>query len=142
MPRRAARTRAGAGASALDERDFATEATDRLRHLDADRPSAEHEHPARHGLHPGHLPVRPDPLKLAQARDRRDYRIRAGRQDDMVGGAADAVHLDDTGASQTASATKQVDAVVSKPALLAGIGVVRDHEVPPRKRSVDVDLRR
>ena len=53
--------RAGAGASALDERDFAAEATYRLRHLDADRPSAEHEQPARHGLHPGHLPVRPDP---------------------------------------------------------------------------------
>ena len=59
----------------------------------------------------------------------------------MVGGMAHAVHLHDTGACQTASATKQVDAGVSEPALLAGIGVVRDHEVPPRKRSVDVDLR-
>ena len=44
------------------------------------------------------------------------------------------------GAGQSASAAKQVDAVVGKPALLAGVGVVRDHEVAPGKRRVDVDL--
>ena len=85
--------------SALDERDLAAEATYRLRHLDADRPPAEHEQLPRHGLHPGHLPVRPDPLKPAQAWDRRDDRIRTVRQDDVVGGMADAVHFDDTGSS-------------------------------------------
>ena len=58
----------------------------------------------------------------------------------MVGGMARAVHFDNTGAGQTASATQKVDAGVSQPALLAGVEVVRDHEVPPRKRSVDVDF--
>ena len=37
-------------------------------------------------------------------------------------------------------AAQQVDAVVRQPALLAGVGVVRDHEVPPRERGLDVDL--
>ena len=47
--------------------DLAAEATNGLRHLDADRPAAEHQQPARDGLHAGHLAVRPDPLELAQA---------------------------------------------------------------------------
>ena len=60
----------------------------------------------------------------------------------MIGAVSDAVHFDDTRASQTASATNQVDAVVGQPALLAGVGIIRDHEVAPRERSIDVDLRR
>ena len=58
----------------------------------------------------------------------------------MLGGAADAVHFDDTRPGQAPSPADQVDAVVGEPALLAGVGVVRDHEVAPRERSLDVDL--
>ena len=38
----------------------AAEAAYGLSHLDADRPTAEHEQAAGHGLHPRHLAVRPD----------------------------------------------------------------------------------
>src|SRR5262249_22570994 len=60
--------------AALDECDFAAEATHGLRHFHADRPSAEHEQPAGHGLHARHLPVRPDALEAAQTRHGRDDR--------------------------------------------------------------------
>jgi hypothetical protein len=41
---------------------------------------------------------------------------------------------------EPAAAADQVDAVVGQPALLAGVGVVGDHEVAPRQRGLDVDL--
>ncbi len=50
---------------ALDEGHLATEATHGLRHLDADRPPAQHEQAARNGLHAGHLAVGPDAVELA-----------------------------------------------------------------------------
>jgi hypothetical protein len=37
---------------------------DRLRHFDADRPSAEHEHPTRDCLHPGHFTIRPNSFEI------------------------------------------------------------------------------
>ena len=125
---------------ALDEGDLAAEAADRLRHLDADRAAAEHEQAARNGLHAGHLAVGPDAVELAQAGDRRHDRIGAVRQDDVVGGVALAVDLDHPGPGQPAAAAQQVDAVVRQPALLAGVGVVGDHEVTPGERGLDVDL--
>ena len=42
---------------------------------------------------------------------------------------------------EPAAAAQQVDAVVLEPALLARVGVVRDHEVAPGERRLDVDLR-
>jgi hypothetical protein len=109
VPPRAARPRGQQIRCALDERDLAAEPTDRLRHLDADRPAAKHEQPAGHGLHSGHFPVCPDPFERAQPWDRRDHRIRAVRKHDVVGGVADAVHLDDAPTRQSAGAAKQVD---------------------------------
>ena len=38
-------------------------------------------------------------------------------------------------------AADQVDALVGEPALLPGVGVVRDHVVPPGERSIHVDVR-
>ena len=96
---------------ALDERDLAAEATHGLRHLDADRPAAEHEQAARDGLHAGHLAVGPDAVELAQARDRRHDRVGAGRQDDVLGGVAHAVDLDHAGPGEPAAAAQQVDAL-------------------------------
>ena len=72
-------SRASTCARALDERDLAAEAAHDLRQLDADRPAAEDEQPARDGLHAGRLAVAPDAVELAQARDRRDDRVGAGR---------------------------------------------------------------
>ena len=130
------------GRSAFDERDLATEAADCLRHLDTDRPATKDEHPRWHRLHPGHLPVGPDPLQAAQARDRRDQRVGTIGEDDVVGGMAHAVHVHHPGASQPSSATKQVDAVVRQPAFLPGVRVVRDHEVAPGEGCLDVDAGR
>ena len=119
---------------ALDERDLAAEAAHGLRQLDADRAAAEHEQPPRDGLHAGRLAVRPDAVELAQARDRRHERLGAVREHDVLGGVADAVDLDRADAGEPAAAAQQVDAVVGEPALLAGVGVVRDHEVAPGER--------
>ena len=126
---------------ALDERHLAAEAANGLRHLDADRPAAEHEQPPRDGLHAGRLAVGPDALELAQARDRRHDRVGAGRDDDVLGGVAHAVDLDDADPGEPAAAAQQVDAAAREPALLARVGVVRDHEVAPGERRLDVDLR-
>ena len=43
-------------------------------------------------------------------------------------------------AGEPAGAAQQVDAVPCQPALLAGVGVVGDHEVAPGERRLDVDL--
>ncbi len=126
---------------ALDERHLAAEACHDLRELDADRTTAEDEHAVGHGLHPGRLAVRPDPFELAEARDRGDDRIGARGQDHVVGGVPHTVHLDDADAGQPSAAAKERDVVVRQPAFLAGIRVVRDHEVTPREDRVDVDLR-
>ena len=45
------------------------------------------------------------------------------------------------GAGQPAVPAEQVDAVLGQPALLAGVGVVGHHEVPPGQHGLDVDLR-
>ena len=103
-------SRGSTWSAALDQRDLAAEPAHRLRHLDADRPAAEHEQPARDGLHAGHLAVRPEPVELAQSRDRRHDRVGAGRHDDVLGGVALAVDLDHAGPGQPAAAAQQVDA--------------------------------
>ena len=128
--------------AALDDRDLAAEAAHGLRQLDADRPAAEHEQPPRHGLHAGRLAVRPDAVELAQPRHGRHERVGAVRQDDVLRGVTAAVDLDGAGARQRAAPPDQVDPVLGEPALLPGVGVVRDHEVAPRERCLDVDRRR
>ena len=125
---------------ALDEHRLAAETAHDLRHLDARRAAAQHEQAARDGLHARRLAGAPHALELTQSRDRGHDRIRAGRHDDVLRGVPDAVDLDHAGAGQPARAAQQVDAPLRQPALLAGVGVVRDHEVPPGQRGLDVDL--
>ena len=60
--------------------------------------------------------------------------------DDVIGRVAHAVDLDGAGPGQPAGAAQQVDAVVGKPALLSGIGVLGDHEVAPGQRGLHVHL--
>ena len=124
----------------VGECHLAAEATHGLGHLDADRPAAEHEQAARDGLHAGRLAVGPHAVELAQARDGRHDRIGTVRQDDVFGGVAHAIDLDHARPGEPAGAAQQLDAFARQPALLAGVGVVRDHEVTPGKHGVDVDL--
>ena len=124
----------------LDQRDLASEATHGLGHLDPDRTAAKHQHPPGDRLHPGRLAVGPGPLELAQAGHRRHDRIGAGRNDDVVRRVAHAVDLDGARAGEPAAAAQQVDTGVGQPSLLAGVGVVGDHEIAPGERRLDVHL--
>jgi len=91
------------------------------------------EQPRRQGRvdEPGGDEVDPD----------RRYRIGAGRHHDVFGGVARAVDLDHARPGQLAGAADQVDALARQPALLPGIGMVRDDEVTPGQGRLDVDLR-
>ena len=126
--------------AALDDRYRRPEAGDSLGHLDADRPAAEHEQATGDRLHPRDLAVRPDPVELSEARDRRDDRVGARRHHDMSRGVPRAVDLDHANPRQPTRAAEQINALALQPALLAGVGVVGDHEVPPRQRGLDIDL--
>ena len=125
---------------ALDQGDLTAQAAHGLGHLGAHRAAAQDQQAAGDRLHPGHLAVGPHAVQLAQARDRRYHRIRAGRQHHVAGGVAPSGHLDHAGAGQLAGAADQVDAVVRQPPLLPGVGVVRHHEVPVGQRGLDVHL--
>src|SRR6266487_332434 len=52
-----------------------------------------------------------------------------------------AIDLDHAGPGELASPPQQVNTVARQPALLPGVGVVRDHEVTPGQRRRGVDLR-
>ncbi len=125
---------------ALDERDLAAEAAHGLRHLHTHGAAAEDEQPARDGLHARDLAVGPDPVELAKPRDRRDDRVGAACDDDVLGRMAHAVDLDDAGSGEPAGAAQEVDARSRQPALLPGVGVLGHHEVAPRECGPDVDL--
>ena len=120
--------------------DLAAEAANGLRHLDADRAAAEDEQAARDGLHAGHLAVAS-----------RRPRARAGPGSGGTNGSAPVARTTCSAVWRTPStstapgpasrprAAQQVDARARQPALLAGVGVVGDHEVaparaPPRRR--------
>ena len=126
---------------ALDQHRLAAQAPHDLRDLDARRPAAQHEQPARDGLHARRLAGAPDPLQVAQPGDRRHDRSRAGRHHDVLRGVPGAVDVHHAGARQPARAAQQVDAPVREPALLAGVGIVRHHEIPPGQRGRSIDPR-
>ena len=124
----------------LDHHRLAAESPHGLRHLDADRATAQDEQTAGNGLHPGRLAVGPHPVELVHAGDRRHDRVGAVGEHDVGGCVALAADLHDARAGEPAGAAQEIDAVVRQPALLSGVGVVRDHEVAPRERRVHVDL--
>ncbi len=131
--------RGEAGAPRLNEYHLAAQATNGLRHLYADRPTSEHEQPAGDGFHAGHFTVRPDALEPAQARHGWDDRLRPGRYDHVLGRVANAVDIDHADSRQPTATAEEIDALLGEPALLAGVGVVRNHEVAPGKRRLDID---
>ena len=124
----------------LDQSHLTTQAAHGLGHLDPDRPTTQYQEAPGHRLHAGDLSVGPDAFQPGQARDRGHDRIRAGGHDDVPGGVGHAVHFDDTRSGQSARAAQQIDSLVRQPALLAGIGVVRDHEVAVGQCCLDVHL--
>ena len=125
---------------ALDERDLSAEAADGLRHLDPHRPAPEDEQPPRDGLHAGDFAVRPDAVELAQARDGRNDRVGAGREDDVLRGVAGRRRPRRRPSPRVGRALGAASMpCVGQPALLPGVGVVRDHgsrarRAPPRRR--------
>ena len=125
----------------VDDDRLSAEPLHHLRHLDADRARAEDHHAARHLRHGGGLTAGPYAIQLTQPGNRGHEGRRSSGQDDMVGGVARAVDLDDAEAGQVARAAEQRDVVVGEPLLLPRVGVVGDHEVAPRERSLDVHVR-
>jgi hypothetical protein len=74
------------------------------------------------------------------SRDRGHDRISAVGEDHVVCGVAHAVDLYHARTGKASGAAQQVDALIGQPAFLSGVGVVRDHEVAPRQRRLDVDF--
>ena len=126
---------------ALDNGDRAAQAADCLRHLDSDRTASQNEQVPRDSLHAGDLAVRPNALEPAQTGNRRNERIRAGGQHNVVRGAADTVNVHHARAREPPTAAKQGDTTIREPALLTGIGVIRDDGVAPGECCIDVDFR-
>ncbi len=58
----------------------------------------------------------------------------------MLGRVSLAIDLDDPGPGEPTAPPQQIYAVVRQPSLLAGVGVVGDHEVTPGQCRLDVDL--
>ena len=59
----------------------------------------------------------------------------------MLGRVARAVDLHGARPGESPAAAQQIDSIIRQPALLAGVGVVRDLEAAPGERRLDVDLR-
>ena len=127
---------------ALHHRHLATQAPHDLAQLQAGRPAAQHDEAPRDLLHARRLPGAPHAGELAQAGDRRDERVGAARDDDVVGRVACAVDLDDARSGEAARAAHDGDPPVGQPALGAGVVPVGDHVVAPGERRGDVHLRR
>ena len=125
---------------ALHDRHRGAHARERLGHLDADGAAAEHEQPARHLGEAGRLAVGPHAVELAQPRDRRDHRVRAGGDDDVLGGVAcRSPTTTRPGPARRPSPRRTSIPAPSRPGRLAGVVVARDHEVAvgERRRGVD-----
>jgi hypothetical protein len=58
----------------------------------------------------------------------------------VLGGVALSIDLDHPRAVEPPGPAQQVDPVFGEPLLLAGVGVIGDHEVAPGERLLDVDL--
>ena len=109
----------------FDECDRRAQACERLGQLDADGPAAEHEQPLRDVGEGRGLAARPHAVELAQAGHRRDHRVRAGGDDDVLGRVGLAVHRDGVRSGQTAVSAQHVDAGLARPRLLSRVVVAR-----------------
>src|SRR3954470_7026280 len=117
--------------AALDQSHFGAQATEGLRHLDANRPRAEDDQPMRYRFRAGGLAVRPDTIKVAQARHRWDTRYRSGSDDNMLGFVPNISDLDHTEAGEASVAAQKIDLGIREPACLPPVIIVRHDRVPP-----------
>ena len=92
--------------ASLDDGRVAAETVDRLGHLHPDRASAEDEQATWNHLHAGRFAIGPHALELGQARNRRKDRVGSVGEDDVLGGVAGAVDVDDARARQTPAAAQ------------------------------------
>lgn len=99
----------------VDHHRLSAESPNGLRHLHPDRPAAEDQQAPRDRLHRGRLAAAPNAFELAQPRHRRHHRLGAVGEDDVLGGAANAVDLDRARTGEPAAAANQIDAVVREP---------------------------
>src|SRR5207237_4146816 len=111
-----------------------------LRHLNADRTRAEDDEALGKLLQPGGLAVRPDAVELAKALDRRDHRVRAGRDHDVCGLVGVAGDLDPAGPGYARGPANQVDALLVEPLDRTGVVVVGNLEVAPSERGAHIEL--
>ncbi len=116
---------------ALDDRDLGAHPPDGLAELDPDRAAAEDQQPAGDRAQRGRLAVGPHALEPVQARDRREHRIRAGRDHDVGGEQRLVADHDPAGAVEAARAADDLDPCAARPRDLAGVVVAADHEVAP-----------
>ena len=84
-------------AGPLDDHRLAAQTAHHLGQFDACRPAAQHQQSARDSLHARRLAGSPDSVKLAEPRNRRHRRRRAGRDDNVVRGVPDTVDFDHAG---------------------------------------------
>ena len=125
---------------ALDEHRLPAETTHHLGELHSCRAATQHEQAAGDRLHARRLAGAPDPLEVTQPGDRRHEGVGARGHHDVFRRVADTVDIDQAGAGQPPRPSQKIDAAVRQPALLTGVGVVGDHEVPPGQRGLDVDV--
>jgi hypothetical protein len=124
----------------LDERDLGPEAVPGLRHLGAHRASTQDDQAVRNRLRGGRLAVVPR-LRLAQPVDRRNGRLRAGRDDDRLACDEHVVaHLHPALAVERALPAEQLDVSFLQPWELAGVVEVVDDLVAAVQRRLDVEL--
>ena len=114
---------------------------DDLGQLQAGRPAAQDDEAPRDLRHARRLAGAPDARELAQARDGGDDGVGAARDHDVLGRVTDAVDLHDARSGEAARPADEGDAAVGEPALLPGVGPLRDHVVAPRERRPHVHLR-
>ncbi len=86
----------------------------------------------------GRLPVGPQARKISQAGNGREEGRGTRRDHDILCRVAHAGHCNCPRARQPPGSAYQSDAVLAQPTLLAGIGVVGDHEIAPGQRGSDI----
>ena len=120
---------------------FATQPAYGLGHFRADRPTTQYEQAPGYRLHAGHFAVASRHLPARPGPGRGDDRVGAGGQNDVAGAVwgTPSTSTTPTPASRPRPA-EEVDTLVGQPSLLAGIGVVRDHEVAIGQGRLHIDL--
>ena len=109
---------------AFNEHHITAEPTNGLRHLDADWSASEHDQPTRNSLHCCRFAAGPDPLEAAEPGHWWNDRLRTRCENNVLCVVTSAIDLDRASSREPRASANQVDAMVRKPAFLAGVRVV------------------